>query len=252
MVYAAKYLDEQTSCDVIDINMGCPVPKVVNNNGGSALMKDPGYVEELVKAMVSKINKPLTVKMRAGWDEEHINVCEVAKACEKGGASLVCIHPRTRTQYYAGHSNWDLIREVKEIVNIPVLGNGDIHSIDDMIEMERVTGCDGFMVARGALGNPWLIQQLVHYDLYGERLAEPTPFDKIEQCLQHAQRLMAIKPEINAIKEMRGHACWYINGLPNNNKVKAKINDITTYKQLEEIMGEYDKALRSEDYSYFL
>ncbi len=252
MVHGAKYFDEQTSCDIIDINMGCPVRKVVANNGGSALMKDPQHAYEIVKAIKENVRKPVTVKLRAGWDLEHVNVVEMAVMMQKAGADGLTIHPRTRTQFYEGHSNWDLIRQVKEAVrDIPVIGNGDIKKVEDMIEMEKQTGCDGFMVARGCLGNPWLIRQMVHYQQTGEVLEDPSCQEKMDQCLYHADKLIALKGEKNAIKEMRGHACWYLNGMAKANKVKAKINHIDTRAQLDEIIAEYLKALETEDFSYF-
>ncbi len=251
MVQAAKYLDRETTCNVIDINMGCPVPKVVNNHSGCALMKDVGYARDLVMSIVRAVEKPVTVKMRSGFDSEHINAPQLAKAMEEAGVAAVCVHPRTRAEYYSGHSNWDIIRQVKQQVSIPVIGNGDIKSVEDMLAMGEQTGCDGFMVARGCLGNPWLIRQLVHYQKHQEMLPEPTPFEKLEQCLIHARSLVALKGERVAIKEMRGHACWYINGLPCNNRVKARINNITTYDQLETVMNEYRVAMETEDYHYF-
>lgn len=252
MVTAAKFFDEKTDCDIIDINMGCPVPKIVNNNSGSALMKSPEYARELLTEIVRNVRKPVTVKVRAGWDQNHINVVDFVKAIEKSGISAVCVHPRTRTQYYSGKADWDLIRQVKENVSLPVIGNGDIKSVDDMLAMKRQTNCDRFMVARGTLGNPWLIQQLVHYEETGERLDNPSHEEKIAQCMVHARKLVELKGELNGIKEMRGHACWYINGMPNNNKVKARLNHITKYIQLETIMNEYLRAMNNEDYSFFL
>ena len=251
MVQAAVYMDSQTDCDIIDINMGCPVRKVVRNNGGSALMKEPQHAYEMVKAIREAIHKPLTVKLRSGWDPESINVVEMAVLMEKAGADAVAIHPRDRTQFYSGRANWDLIRQVVEAVSIPVIGNGDIRSIDDMVRMEEQTGCAGFMVARGCLGNPWLIRQLVEYDESGTRLESPSAQERIAQCLKHAEQLCQLKGERTGIKEMRGHACWYIDGLPRANRVKARINFITTLDQLKQIMEEYLKALASEDFSYF-
>ncbi len=252
MVTAARFLDKETNCDVIDINMGCPVPKVVNNLAGSAMMKDPEHTYEVVRAITAAVDKPVTVKLRAGWDENSINVVEMADNLQHCGISAITVHPRTRTQYYSGHSNWDLIRQVKDAVTeVPVIGNGDIKSVDDMLLMKEQTNCDAFMIARGCLGNPWLIQQLVHYEKYQERLENPSFSTKLEQCLAHARSLCALKGERVAMKEMRGHACWYINGMPNNNRVKAIINNITTYRQLEELFEIYDKALLSDDFSYF-
>ena len=251
MVEGAVYMDRQTSCDIIDLNMGCPVRKVVRNNGGSALMKDPQHAYELVRAIKESIEKPLTVKLRAGWDADSVNVVEMAVLMEKAGADAVTIHPRVRTQFYSGKADWDLIRQVVEAVKIPVIGNGDIRSLDDMLRMEQQTGCAGFMVARGCLGNPWLIRQLVEYDESGTRIDPPSADERIEQCLQHAERLCELKGEKAGIKEMRGHACWYIDGLPKANRVKARINFMSTMAQLRTIMSEYLKAMASEDYTYF-
>ena len=248
MVQAACFFDRSTDCDIIDINMGCPVPKVVNTGAGSALLKDPEYAGQLVKAIVQAVKKPVTVKIRSGWDDDHITAVQMAEKLEAAGAAAICVHPRTRNQYYAGHSNWDIICQVKQAVKIPVIGNGDIKTVDDMIEMGRLTNCDGFMVARGALGNPWLISQLVHYQRTGERLPDPDYRERISQCLQHAHRLCQLKGERVGIKEMRGHACWYINGLPNNNRVKARINETDTLLQLETLMGDYLWALDNDDF----
>ena len=251
MVEGAAYMDQKTDCDIIDINMGCPVRKVVRNNGGSALMREPQHAYELVRAMKESVRKPLTVKLRAGWDLDSINVVEMAQLMEKAGADAVTIHPRVKTQFYSGKADWNLIREVKEAISIPVIGNGDIRSVDDLIAMEQLCRCDGFMVARGCLGNPWLIRQLGEYDERGIRLDPPTPQERIDQCLAHARRLCELKGERPAIKEMRGHACWYIDGLPKANRVKAKINFMNTMEQLETIMAEYLKAMADDDYSYF-
>ena len=252
MVEAARFFDEKTDCDIIDINMGCPVPKIVNNNSGSALMRSPEYATELLTEIVRNVRKPVTVKVRAGWDMQHINVVDFVRRIQTSGISAVCVHPRTRTQYYSGRSDWDLIRQVKEIAEIPVIGNGDIRTVDDMIRMKELTNCDRFMVSRGCLGNPWLIQQLVHYEETGEKLTDPSAQERIDQCLEHAEKLIALKGELNAIKEMRGHACWYINGLPNNNRVKERINVMNTYEDLKTIMDEYLQAIRTDDYSRFL
>ena len=251
MVEGAVYFDKQTDCDVIDINMGCPVSKVVKNNGGSALMKEPQHAAQIVEAIKQNIEKPLTVKMRAGWDLEHINVVEMSQMIAQAGADAIIIHPRTRTQFYSGHSDWDLIRQVKEKVDIPVIGNGDIRKVKDMIEMENLTHCDGFMVSRGCLGNPWLISQMIAYDESGEILEDPTPKQRIDQCLKHAYSLIELKGETNAVKEMRSHACWYIDGLPKANKAKAMINFMETKDRMEEILYKYLEALEKEDFTFF-
>ena len=252
MVKAAKYMDEKTDCDTIDINMGCPVPKVCRNNGGSSLMLDEDYAAELVSEIVKNIKKPLTVKVRAGWDHQHINVVSLSEKLSKTGIAAIAVHPRTRAQYYSGHSDWDLIRQVKEKVDIPVIGNGDILSIEDYLKMKQDTNCDFFMVSRGTLGDPWLIERLVHYDKYTEVLEKPSELEKLDQCLQHGQRLVALKGEKIGIKEMRGHACWYINGLPYANKVKAKINFMDTYEQFEKIIEDYRTMIIKDDFSELL
>lgn len=252
MVRAAVYLDRESNCDIIDINMGCPVTKVVNNGAGSALMKEPEHAAQLVEKIVQAVSKPVTVKMRSGWDSESVNCVYMSELMEQAGAAALCIHPRTKAEYYSGHSNWDLIRQVKESVSIPVIGNGDIRSVEDMIAMKDQTGCDGIMVARGCLGNPWLIRQLVHYEKTGQRLDNPTAEERLEQCLRYAEKLISLKGERIALKEMRGHACWYINGLPSSNRVRAKINDMKTYDELTEIFERYRLAIVNGDYSYFI
>ncbi|MBR0137689.1 MAG: tRNA dihydrouridine synthase DusB [Erysipelotrichaceae bacterium] len=252
MVQAARYMDKNTNCDIIDINMGCPVRKVVNTGAGSAMMKDPQRSFEIVKAIVENVDKPVTVKMRSGWDEQHINVLEVAKLMEQAGVAAVAVHPRTRTQFYSGRSDWSLIRDVKMALQIPVIGNGDIRSIEDIAQMEKETGCDFFMIARGCLGNPWLISQAVRFDRYGEITEAPDYNERLDQCLDHARSLLEAKGEKTAIKEMRAHACWYVSTLPNANRCKAKINFMNTMADLEKIMSEYRNAISSGDFVYFM
>jgi len=252
MVSSAVYMDKYTNCDVIDINMGCPVNKVVKNNGGSALMKEPEHACELIQAIKEKVDKPVTVKLRAGWDNLHINVVEMSTMLEKAGVDMITVHPRTRTEFYAGHSNWDLIRQVKEAChNVPIIGNGDIRKLEDMIEMEKQTNCDGFMVSRGCLGNPWLISQMIHYDQTKEILEKPDYNERINQCLKHGLKLVELKGERSAIKEMRGHACWYIDGLPKANKAKAMINFMDTKEQFVEILEQFRNAITRDDFTYF-
>jgi nifR3 family TIM-barrel protein len=251
MVQAAIYLDKETNCDIIDINMGCPVPKVCKSKAGSALMQMPEHAYKMVKAIVDSVKKPVTVKLRAGWNHQQINVVEMALLMEKAGVSAIAVHPRTRSDYYSGYSNWNLIKQVKEVVKVPVIGNGDVKTLKDYIEIRKQTNCDFVMVARGCLGNPWLIKQLVEYENTGKIVEEATYLEKIEQCLYHARELVKFKGEKIGIKIMRGHACWYINGLANSNKVKVKINKINKYEDLKNLMEKYIFALENEDYSFF-
>ena len=251
MVQAAIYLDKETNCDIIDINMGCPVPKVCKSKAGSALMQMPEHAYKMVKAIVDSVKKPVTVKLRAGWNHQQINVVEMALLMEKAGVSAIAVHPRTRSDYYSGYSNWNLIKQVKEVVKVPVIGNGDVRTLEDYIKIRKQTNCDFVMVARGCLGNPWLIKQLVEYEKTGKIVEEATYLEKIEQCLYHARELVKFKGEKIGIKIMRGHACWYINGLANSNKVKVKINKINKYEDLKNLMEKYIFALENEDYSFF-
>ena len=244
MVYAAKYLDKKTDCDIIDINMGCPVSKVVKTGAGSALMTNPQLAYDIVKAVVDNVSKPVTVKIRKGFDSEHVNAVEIAKLCEKAGAKMVAVHGRTRTQMYEGKADWDIIREVKEALTIPVVGNGDIRSVQDALRMKEQTGCDAVMIGRGALGNPWLIKQVV--DAFnGQPVVESIGIEqRIEQCLKHARRLMEIAPENVAMAQMRGHGPWYLKGLPNTAMVKNALAKIETFEQLENILKEYQEYLK--------
>ena len=221
---AAKYIEENMHPDIIDINMGCPVPKVaVSAEAGSALLKDPDKVYDIVKAVVDSLNIPVTVKIRSGWDSEHINAVEIAKICEKAGASAITVHARTRAQGYSGKANWSIIKEVKENVSIPVIGNGDIKSPLDAKKMLDETGCDAIMIARASLGNPWIIKNTVHYLETGEILKEPTKQDKIDMIKKHLNYLLEIKPEKVALLEMRTEASYYLKGLTGASPYKIKL-----------------------------
>ena len=250
IVEAAKFIDQNTNCDIIDINMGCPVNKVLKADAGSKLMLYPDKIYDIVKGVVESVSKPVTVKIRKGFDSEHVNAVEVAKLIEKAGASAIAIHGRTRAQMYEGVADWDIIRQVKEAVSIPVIGNGDIKTVEDAIEMMKQTNCDAVMVARGVLGNPWLIKELKDYFETGSYGESSPVTQRFELALEHAQRLIELKGERVGMKEMRGHACWYIHGLPHNNKVKAKLSRMTKYEVFAEILNQYKHSVETEDYSW--
>lgn len=243
MVYAAKKLDAESDCKIIDINMGCPAPKIIKTNAGSSLMKNIDEAYALVKAVVDNVKKPVTVKMRIGWDETTINCVEMAKKLESAGISAIALHGRTRVQMYEGKANWDYIKQVKQAVNIPVIGNGDVTSPEEAKRMLEETGCDAVMIGRGVLGDPWLIKRCINY-LDGKQDDETTSIhDRFNMARLHAQRLIKIKGEVVALKEMRGHAVWYIKGLPFANKIKNDLSKVSTYLELDSILSKYEKDI---------
>ncbi len=239
-VKAAKVIEETMHPDVIDINMGCPVPKVaLRAQAGSALLKDPDKIFEIVKGVVAGVNVPVTVKIRSGWDKNNINAVEVAKVCEKAGASAITVHPRTRSQGYTGTSDWLIIKKVKENVNIPVIGNGDIKNVFDAKRMLEETGCDAVMVGRATLGNPYIIKQIVAYLEEGVILPEQTPYEKMKLCLKHFNYLLALKNEKVAVLEMRTHCAWYLKGLPNGVEIKKSLYKVTNKEDFINLITEY-------------
>lgn len=237
---AAKYIEENMHPDIIDINMGCPVPKVaVRAQAGSALLKSPEKVYEIVEAVVNTVSVPVTVKIRSGWDDKSINAIEIAKMIEKAGASAIAVHPRTRAQGYSGHSNWDIIKQVKEAVNIPVIGNGDITSCYEAKRMLDETGCDAIMIGRGVLGNPWLIKECIDYI---EKGIEPQPVSikqKIDMIKYHLNNLLETKPYKVAMLEIRTHAAYYLKGLPKGKELKVEIFKTTTKEKLINLLDKY-------------
>lgn len=239
-VEAAQIVYERMKPDIIDINMGCPVPKVaLKSQAGSALLKNPKKVFEIVSSVVKSVPIPVTVKIRSGWDFNYINAVEIAKTCERAGASAICVHPRTRSQGYSGKADWDIIKQVKESVQIPVIGNGDVNSALDAYNMIEKTNCDAVMVGRGVLGNPWLIKEIDEYFKNKVLIGKPTLTEKLNMILKHAKYLLEFKSEKEAILEMRSHASWYLKGLNFSKKVKTELFKINTYDDLEKIILEY-------------
>lgn len=240
-VVAAKYIYETMHPDIIDINMGCPVPKVaLRAQAGSALLKNPDKVEEIVAAVVASVPIPVTVKIRSGWDQNHINAVEIAKRIEQAGASAITVHPRTRAQGYSGIADWNIIKEVKKAVSIPVIGNGDVRSAKDAKRMLDETGCDAVMIGRGALGNPWLIKECVTYLETGEIPSPPTEEEKLAMLKHHFELLLKTKNEKLAVLEIRTHAAWYLKGLPNTVELKNGIFKAKTKDEFLELLKEYE------------
>jgi nifR3 family TIM-barrel protein len=235
MAEIAKQIEERPF-DILDINMGCPVPKIVNNGEGSALMKNPKLASEIIRKTANAIQKPVTVKIRKGFDDDHVNAVEMAKIAEASGAAAVAVHGRTREQFYSGKADWDIIRQVKEAVSIPVIGNGDLRTAEDVIAMQEQTGCDGFMIARGAQGNPWIFRQILHYFETGEPLARPDVKEVAEMILRHARMMLAYKGEYTGMREIRKHAAWYTAGYPNSAQFRARINEVESYAELENLL----------------
>ena len=243
----AKQIEERPF-DILDLNMGCPVPKVVNNGDGSALMKNPRLAGEIIEKTARAIKKPLTVKIRKGFDDAHVNAVELAHIAQESGAAAVAVHGRTREQYYAGHADWDIIRQVKEAVSIPVIGNGDIRTPEDVAAMAEQTGCDGYMIARGAEGNPWIFRQILHYFDTGEHLARPDFSEVTEMLLRHAKLQIDCKGDYTGIREIRKHAAWYTAGYRNSSKLRGRINEVENYEQLEALFREVESYNEKNGY----
>lgn len=228
----AKKIEERPF-DILDLNMGCPVPKVVNNGEGSALMKNPRLIHEIVSKTVKAISKPVTVKIRKGFTEDSVNAVETAKIIEDAGAAAVAVHGRTREQYYSGKADWDIIRRVKEAVSIPVIGNGDVDSPERAKALVEETGCDGIMIGRAARGNPWLFHQILHYFRTGETEPKPTADEVSDMILRHARLQIACKGEYTGIREMRKHVAWYTAGFPHSARLRERVNQIESLEDLE-------------------
>lgn len=237
MIEAAVFIDKHTNADIIDINMGCPVPKITKCDAGSRWLLQPEKIYELISAVSGAVSKPVTVKMRKGWDEDSIFALENAKAAEEAGAKALTLHGRTREQLYEGVADWDIVRQVKEHIRIPVIGNGDIDSPELAKRRLEETGVDAVMIGRAALGNPWIMYRIVKYLENGTLIADPTPEEKVEVCLLHADRLIKIKSERVAMLEMRKHAAWYLKGLKGT--LRKQINEVSTREELKALLDNY-------------
>lgn len=228
---------EERPFDILDINMGCPVPKVVNNGEGSALLKDKEKIRQIITRVAGAISKPLTVKVRIGFEDYPVDVVEIAKIAEDSGAAAIAVHGRTRQQYYSGQADWEAIRRVKEAVSIPVIGNGDVDSPLKAEKLMRETGCDAVMIGRGVRGNPWLFRELNYYFETGKLLEKPDYEEIKKMILRHARMQIACKGEFTGIREMRKHVAWYTAGLPHSAALRREVNQIASYQELEELLG---------------
>lgn len=237
----ATRMIEDRDFEILDINMGCPVPKVVNNGDGSALMKNPVLAGKVIEAVVKNTKRPVTVKIRKGFDDEHVNAVEMAHVAEESGAKAVAVHGRTREQYYSGKADWSIIRAVKESVKIPVIGNGDLNTAEDVLCMKEETGCDGFMIARGAQGNPWIFNEILEGLENGVVPKRPSMSEIGAMILRHGKALIDFKGEYTGIREMRKHTAWYTSGLRNSSRLRGLINEVNTYDDLVALIDKYMK-----------
>lgn len=236
LVEAAQFVDKNTNADIIDINMGCPVPKITKCDAGAKWLLDPNKIYEMVSAVVDAVEKPVTVKMRIGWDDEHVFAIQNAQAVERAGGKAVSMHGRTRVQMYEGKANWDIIREVKKSINIPLIGNGDVETPEDAERMLKETGVDGVMIGRATLGNPWMIYRTVKYLETGQLMDEPSVREKMDVCVLHMDRLIALKNENVAVREMRKHASWYLKGVKGNANARKGINVCETREDVVSLL----------------
>ena len=235
----AAIIMNQYPNEILDINMGCPAPKVIKNGDGSALMRNPKLAAEVLTAVVKNSEKPVTLKIRKGWDDDSVNAVEIAKIAEECGISALAIHGRTREQFYSGKADWDIIAEIKQAINIQVIGNGDVFEVEDAVNMLEKTKCDAIMIGRGAQGNPWIFNRINHYMKTGEILPEPTLEEKITTAIRHMNLAVAEHGDYVAVREMRKHIGWYLKGLKNSAKYRDQINKITDYKEVIAMLEEY-------------
>jgi nifR3 family TIM-barrel protein len=247
LVEAAKVVDQQTNADIIDINMGCPVPKITKCDAGAKWLLDPDKIYEMVAAVVDVVKKPVTVKMRMGWDEEHIYAVRNAQAVERAGGKAVAVHGRTRVQMYEGTADWDIIRQVKESVNIPVIGNGDVKSPQDAKRLLETTGADGVMVGRAALGNPWMLYRTVQYLETGELAPDPSLREKVDVCMLHLDRLIDLKGEYVAVREMRKHVAWYVKGMKGASSIKDQINQFNSRDEINTVLYNFVNEIEARE-----